>query len=101
LENARRYTPPGSTVYVQVRENGKKAVIEIEDTGPGIPEEEIPYITERLYRIEKSRSQETGGAGLGLAISKEIIERHHGTLKIKSEAGQGTAFIIELPITES
>ncbi|WCK52924.1 HAMP domain-containing sensor histidine kinase [Aneurinibacillus sp. Ricciae_BoGa-3] len=98
LENARKYTPPGSSVYVRVAKNDNSVVIEIEDTGPGIPESEIAYVTERLYRVEKSRSRETGGSGIGLAISKEIIEKHHGTLRINSVEGHGAAFIIQLPV---
>ena len=98
LENARRYTPKGGYVFVRYRQNKTQVTVEIEDTGPGIPKEELPFIMERLYRVEKSRSQETGGAGLGLAISKKIVEMHHGDLLAKSEIGKGTTFLIQLPL---
>jgi two-component system sensor histidine kinase BaeS len=98
LENARRYTPEGSTVFIRVKREKYDGVVEIADTGPGIPEEDLPYVMERLYRVEKSRSQATGGAGLGLAISKEIVEKHKGTLQVKSTEGKGTTFIIKLPL---
>ncbi|QYY44038.1 sensor histidine kinase [Aneurinibacillus thermoaerophilus] len=98
LENARRYTPSGGIIFVRMKCNEHYGIVEIEDTGPGIPEEDIPYIMERLYRVEKSRSQVTGGAGLGLAISKEIIEKHKGTLQVKSVEGEGTTFVIKLPL---
>ncbi|WP_286884654.1 ATP-binding protein, partial [Aneurinibacillus sp. UBA3580] len=64
----------------------------------GIPEEELPYLTERLYRVEKSRSKETGGTGLGLAISQEIIRKHNGSLSIESVKGRGSTFIVGLPL---
>ncbi|GED12942.1 sensor histidine kinase [Aneurinibacillus migulanus] len=98
LENARRYISAGSTVFVTIEREEEYASIKIRDTGPGIPEEDIPYITERLYRVEKSRSQSTGGSGLGLAISKEIIEKHNGRLIIQSKQGEGTEFCITLPL---
>ncbi|GEN34851.1 sensor histidine kinase [Aneurinibacillus danicus] len=98
LENAKRYIPAGSTVRVRVKEHKDAAYIEVEDNGPGIPEEELPYLTERLYRVEKSRSKETGGTGLGLAISQEIIRKHNGSLSIESVKGRGSTFIVGLPL---
>src|SRR5699024_6898012 len=70
--------------------------ITISDEGEGIPKEELPYLFERLYRVEKSRSRESGGTGLGLAIAKEIIESHGGTIEIESELGKGTRVIVHL-----
>lgn len=97
LENARRYVPEGEMVSVRVKQIGEQAVVEIADTGPGIPAGELPYVMERLYRVEKSRSQETGGSGLGLAISQEIMKKHRGILRVRSAEGKGTIFTIELP----
>ena len=68
----------------------------ISDEGEGIPEEDLPYIFERLYRVEKSRSRRSGGTGLGLAIAKEIVESHGGNIEVKSKQGVGTSFMISL-----
>src|SRR5699024_9644059 len=78
LDNARYYTPENGTVSIRYNGTHEEVTVEIQDTGPGIPQEELPFITERLYRVEKSRSKETGGTGLGLAISKKLIEMHQG-----------------------
>ncbi|MFB6474180.1 MULTISPECIES: sensor histidine kinase [Paenibacillus] len=75
--------------------------ISIEDTGPGIPEDEIPCWFERFYRVEKSRSREHGGSGLGLAIAKKIVELHNGKIQVFSEYGQGTTFEVHLQKFES
>ncbi|WP_245983197.1 sensor histidine kinase [Ammoniphilus oxalaticus] len=98
LDNARYYTPEGGSVFVRYQRNAAEVIIEIEDTGPGIPKAELPFITERLYRVEKSRSKQTGGAGLGLAISSKIIEKHQGYLQIESAEGEGTTFKVNLPL---
>ncbi len=98
LENARRYTPEGGSVYIRYKGTKTEVTLEIQDTGPGIPKEELPFIMERLYRVEKSRSPETGGAGLGLAISKKIVEMHQGELQVESTEGKGTMFKIRLPL---
>jgi two-component system phosphate regulon sensor histidine kinase PhoR len=71
----------------------------VEDTGIGISPEHISRLTERFYRVDKSRSRETQGTGLGLAIVKHVLLRHSGTLQIKSEAGKGSTFIVCLPKT--
>ena len=68
----------------------------ISDTGDGIPEKDVPFIFERLYRAEKSRSRASGGSGLGLTIAKEIVELHGGEIRVESTSGKGTTFIISL-----
>jgi len=68
----------------------------VTDTGPGIAEEHIPRLTERFYRIDRSRSRETGGTGLGMAIVKHVISRHQGDLKIQSALGKGSRFSLTL-----
>lgn len=98
LENARRYSPEGGSVYIRYQGTKTAVTVEIQDTGPGIPKKELPFIMERLYRVEKSRSQETGGAGLGLAISKKIVDMHRGELQVESTKAKGTTFKILLPL---
>ncbi|NHZ96150.1 phosphate regulon sensor histidine kinase PhoR [Massilia sp. CCM 8734] len=95
--NAVRYTPPGGTVHLawQMGPNGPQFVAS--DTGIGIDQKHIARLTERFYRVDKSRSRETQGTGLGLAIVKHVLLRHGGNLTIKSEAGKGSSFIVSLP----
>jgi two-component system, OmpR family, phosphate regulon sensor histidine kinase PhoR len=71
----------------------------VRDTGPGIAAEHLPRVTERFYRVDRSRSRETGGTGLGLAIVKHVVQRHGGELKIESTLGTGSTFTIVLPAT--
>ncbi|NHZ39199.1 phosphate regulon sensor histidine kinase PhoR [Massilia aquatica] len=97
--NAVRYTPPGGTVHLawQMGPDGPQFVAT--DTGIGIDQKHIARLTERFYRVDKSRSRETQGTGLGLAIVKHVLLRHGGSLTIKSEAGKGSSFIASLPGT--
>ncbi|MDX5424379.1 MAG: cell wall metabolism sensor histidine kinase WalK, partial [Exiguobacterium sp.] len=74
-------------------------VLTITDDGKGIPEEDLPHIFDRLYRVEKSRSRQTGGSGLGLAIAKQIVTRHGGTLTVSSDT-TGTSFTVALPLSK-
>jgi signal transduction histidine kinase len=97
LGNALRHTPPGGVVQVQAARKPKAVLVEISDTGEGISAEDLPHIFERFYRAEKSRSRATGGAGLGLAIAKGIVEAHGGQIGVESAAGQGTRFSFTLP----
>jgi two-component system phosphate regulon sensor histidine kinase PhoR len=98
VSNAVRYTPAGGSVDVQVRpgDAGRYSVA-VHDTGPGIAAEHLPRLTERFYRVDRSRSRETGGTGLGLAIVKHVVQRHGGELKIESTPGAGSTFTIVLP----
>ncbi len=79
--------------------NGKAAVIEVEDTGLGIPEEKIPLIFDRFFRVDESRQQDKGGSGLGLSICRSIINSHNGTIPVRSKLGEGSSFRIELPLS--
>ena len=98
VSNAVRYTPGGGLVEVQAREvPGGRFELAVRDTGPGIPAEHLPRVTERFYRVDRSRSRETGGTGLGLAIVKHVVQRHGGELKIESVQGAGSTFTIALP----
>ncbi|MBV7536701.1 phosphate regulon sensor histidine kinase PhoR [Duganella sp. sic0402] len=97
--NAVRYTPAGGKIHLAWREFDGGVKFKVEDTGIGISPEHISRLTERFYRVDKSRSRETQGTGLGLAIVKHVLLRHGGTLQIKSEAGKGSTFIVCLPKT--
>jgi len=97
--NAVRYTPAGGKIHLVWKEYEGGVKFMVEDTGIGISPEHISRLTERFYRVDKSRSRETQGTGLGLAIVKHVLLRHGSTLQIKSEAGKGSSFIVCLPKT--
>jgi len=97
VSNAIRYTPPGGMVSLLWREGPDGARFTVEDTGIGIEAEHIPRLTERFYRVDRSRSRETGGTGLGLAIAKRALARHEATLEIQSEPGKGSRFTARFP----
>ncbi|HET7298278.1 MAG TPA: phosphate regulon sensor histidine kinase PhoR [Burkholderiales bacterium] len=97
VSNAIRYTPPGGTVTLAWREGPDGARFSVEDTGIGIEPEHIPRLTERFYRVDRSRSRETGGTGLGLAIAKHALARHDATLEIESELSKGSRFSARFP----
>ena len=98
VSNAVRYTPSGGRVEVSVGPAADRRLeFRVRDTGPGIAAEHLPRLTERFYRVDRSRSRETGGTGLGLAIVKHVVQRHGGELKIASTPGAGSTFSIMLP----
>jgi len=97
VTNAIRYTSAGGRIAVSWRAAADGAVFAVEDTGIGIPAEHVPRLTERFYRVDRSRSRETGGTGLGLAIVKHALARHHATLEIRSEPGRGSVFSARFP----
>jgi heavy metal sensor kinase len=97
LDNAIKYTPPGGTVSVGLKESEGKCIIEVTDTGPGIAAEHREKIFDRFYRIEKDRPQEIAGAGLGLAIAKWAVEANGGRIELESEEKKGSTFRIVLP----
>jgi len=98
LDNAIRYTPAPGTVSVSFRREGQMAIVAITDTGIGIPTEDIPFIFERFYRVDKSRSRAEGGTGLGLAICQHIAETHGGKIEVESHVGAGSTFSVWLPL---
>jgi heavy metal sensor kinase len=98
LDNAIRYTPAPGTVSISLRREGQMAVVAITDTGVGIPAEDIPFIFERFYRVDKSRSRAEGGTGLGLAICRHIAEAHGGKIEVESQVGVGSTFSVWLPL---
>jgi two-component system phosphate regulon sensor histidine kinase PhoR len=97
VDNALKYTPPGGRVVVGARHAGDRIEIFVSDTGSGIPEKDLPRLTERFYRVDKARSRELGGTGLGLAIVKHIAQAHNGELMIESALNQGTTVRVFLP----
>jgi two-component system phosphate regulon sensor histidine kinase PhoR len=97
ISNAIRYTPEGGKVKLIWRDGVDGASFTVEDTGVGVAPEHIPRLTERFYRVDRSRSRETGGTGLGLAIVKHAIARHQALLDITSEPGVGSRFTVRFP----
>jgi heavy metal sensor kinase len=97
IENAIKYNVPGGRIDVAAKKEGGLIVVEIADTGIGIPEGDLEKIFDRFYRVDKSRSRESGGAGLGLSIVREIVRLHGGRVEIKSHVGAGTAVSVFLP----
>jgi two-component system, OmpR family, phosphate regulon sensor histidine kinase PhoR len=98
LSNAVRYTPPGGRIEAGWRLNADgSATFYVSDSGPGIATEHLPRLTERFYRVDRSRSRETGGTGLGLAIVKHVVQRHGGGFDVQSVVGQGSTFSLVLP----
>ncbi len=98
LQNALRYTEDGGQVTVSLEHEGRNARLTVADTGMGIPEESLPKIFERFYRVEKSRTRAAGGAGLGLSIVKAIVDLHRGRIDVTSKVGVGTSFIVLIPL---
>jgi len=97
LDNSIKYSDDGATVRVDLRNSNSRVLLQTSDSGRGIPPEALPRIFDRFYRADKSRSREMGGAGLGLAIAKSIVDSHRGTIAIESTVGRGTAVTVELP----
>lgn len=98
VDNAIKYTLPGGRVDVSVRAEDPHAILEVKDNGIGIPKRDLPHIFERFYRVDKARSRELGGAGLGLSIVKSICDAHGAELQAVSEEKQGTTFTVRLPL---
>jgi signal transduction histidine kinase len=97
VSNALRHTSKSGEIIISAQKVGDKIELSIKDNGEGILAEDIPHLFDRFYRSEKSRSRQTGGAGLGLAIARGIIEAHQGTITVISKLGEGSLFIINLP----
>ncbi|HZM25037.1 MAG TPA: ATP-binding protein [Anaerolineales bacterium] len=97
ISNALRHTSAGGKIYVSAWRIGQGVEVIVNDTGEGIRAEDIPHIFERFYRSEKSRNRGTGGAGLGLAITRGIVRAHGGDIRVESESGKGTRFIFYIP----
>jgi two-component system sensor histidine kinase BaeS len=99
LSNARRHTPPAGTITVTAARVAGCVRIAVADTGSGIPAEHLPHVFDRFYRADQSRARATGGAGLGLAIARQIVAAHAGLLKAESPGpGRGATFTLDLPL---
>ena len=97
MSNAMRYTPEGGWVLVSVKADRRTVMIVVSDTGIGIAKEDLSRIFGRFWRADASRAREAGGLGVGLSVTKQIVERHHGYISVESELGKGTTFTIHLP----
>ena len=98
LSNALKYTDENGKITISVKRKKDSAELVVEDTGIGISKEEQERVFERFYRTDKSRTRKTGGAGIGLSITKAIVQAHSGTVNCESEPGKGSRFIVILPI---
>lgn len=101
LDNALKYTNPNGKVNISLKKNNNNAILSISNTGIGIPPENLPKIFDRFYRVDKSRSRESGGYGLGLAIAKAIVEQHKGRISVASILNDVTTFTVEIPLSQN
>jgi two-component system phosphate regulon sensor histidine kinase PhoR len=99
LDNAVKYSQGPADIEIRLRALESKLELHIQDRGIGIPDTDVPHIFDRFYTVDKARSRKSGGAGLGLSIVKNIIEKHNGSIGVLSKLGQGSIFIIRLPLT--
>ncbi|MFQ6041967.1 MAG: sensor histidine kinase, partial [Candidatus Poribacteria bacterium] len=97
IDNAVKYTPEGGRVRLSLKKDGKFARLQVTDTGIGISQEDLPRIFDRFFRVDKARSREMGGSGLGLSIVQWIINAHQGRIEVDSKLGEGSCFTVWLP----
>lgn len=100
-ENGIKYNRPGGTLKIKLYREGDFSVLSVSDTGVGIPEDAIPHLFERFYRVDKARSRKSGGSGLGLSIVQSMVERNGGTISVESTPGQGSVFTVRFPIFDT
>jgi signal transduction histidine kinase len=98
VQNAINYTPVGGKITLGTAVEDGQMVVSITDTGIGIAKDHLPHVFERFFRVDSARAPTTGGSGLGLPISKRIIEAHHGSITVESSLGKGTTFEVKLPL---
>jgi signal transduction histidine kinase len=101
LDNAVKYCPEGSEIQVRLETDGESIIVEVADNGPGIPQQDLPHVFEKMYRVEKERTRAVEGSGLGLSIVKRIVELHGGQIAVESTVGKGTTFRVRLPLGET
>ena len=97
ISNAIKYNKPNGSVRIEIREEPESVIIEIQDTGIGIPKENLPFIFDQFYRVNRKEGQKTKGTGLGLSIAKKIVDLHGGSIQVTSELGKGSTFTVVLP----
>jgi heavy metal sensor kinase len=98
VDNALKYTPAGGKVTLAIRREGSSAIIDVRDTGRGIPDRDVPHVFERFYRVDTGRARSEGGTGLGLAICEWIARAHGGEITVRSAEGKGSTFTVRLPL---
>ena len=101
VENGIKYNVPGGTLRIRLMRQEENAILQVSDTGMGIPQEALSHIFERFYRVDKARSRSTGGSGLGLAIVRAIVLRNRGEITVDTELGKGSVFTVSFPIFET
>jgi signal transduction histidine kinase len=101
IDNATKYTPQGGHVDVRLETAHDQATCTISDSGIGIAAADLPHIFDRFWRADKVRSRGMGGAGLGLSIARWITDRHHGSIEVQSQPGEGSTFIVKIPLTRT
>ncbi|MDT3425530.1 signal transduction histidine kinase [Paenibacillus forsythiae] len=99
LHNSIKFTPPGGTITITARPMDTEVEVRVSDTGTGISKEDLPHIFERFYKADKARSAGAGGSGLGLSLVKKIIDLHRGKVSAQSSPGEGTVFVVALPVS--
>jgi len=100
VDNAIKYSKPDTAITISAKKDSSQVIIEVRDNGIGIPKHDQQRIFDRFYRVEKSRSRDLGGTGLGLAVVKKIVENHKGTILLQSASGKGSTFTITLPLQQ-
>jgi two-component system phosphate regulon sensor histidine kinase PhoR len=98
VDNAIKYTPAGGAITLRLYRKDQEAILQVADTGVGIPHKDLPRIFERFYRVDKARSRELGGTGLGLSIVKHLVQGLGGRISAVSEVGRGSTFSLYLPL---
>ena len=98
VENGIKYNRAGGTLHVAVYREDDNAILQVTDTGVGVPEESIPHLFERFYRVDKARARKSGGSGLGLSIVRNMVERNGGSISVSSTLGEGSTFTVAFPI---
>jgi len=101
ISNAIKYSPAQSTITVHVFNQGDQALVQVVDSGYGIPAQDLPFVFEKYYRVQRAEHLASEGTGMGLPIAKMIVEEHGGTLTAQSELGSGSVFTITLPLTSN
>ena len=101
IENGIKYNTPGGSLTINLTKDNNTAVLTVMDEGNGIPEDSIPHIFDRFYRVDKARSRSTGGSGLGLSIVKDLVLKNKGDISVQSAVGEGSAFTLRLPIFDT